>query len=42
MGSLRHRLDVLEPQILAQAGQLEKSVYGIVDRVDKVDGETSP
>ncbi len=42
MGSLRNRLSILEPQILAQAGQLEKSVYGIVDRVDKIDGELKP
>ncbi|WP_206504718.1 hypothetical protein, partial [Bacillus sp. L75] len=33
---------MLEPQILAQAGQLEHSVYGIVDRVDKIDGELVP
>lgn len=42
MASLSARLDSLEPQILAQAGQLEKSVYGIVDRVDKVDGKLIP
>ena len=40
--SLKKRLDLLEPQILAQAGMLEHSVYGIVDRVDKVDGELVP
>lgn len=40
--SLSKRLDLLEPQILAQAGMLEHSVYGIVDRVDKVDGELVP
>lgn len=33
---------MLEPQIMAQAGMLEASVYGIVDRVDKVDGELVP
>ena len=33
---------MLEPQILAQAGMLEHSVYGIVDRVDKIDGELVP
>ena len=42
MGSLRNRLSILEPQILAQAGMLEHSVYGIVDRVDKVDGVLTP
>ncbi len=42
MASLKSRLDILEPQILAQAGLLEKSVYGIVDRVENVDGELIP
>ena len=40
--NLKSRLDLLEPQILAQAGMLEHSVYGIVDRVDKIDGELVP
>jgi len=40
--NLRKRLDLLEPQILAQAGMLEHSVYGIVDRVDKIDDELVP
>ncbi len=40
--SLKKRLDLLEPQIMAQAGMLETSVYGIVDRVDKIDGELVP
>lgn len=42
MASLKHRLSILEPQILSQAGQLEKSVYGIVDRVDKVGDKLVP
>ncbi len=42
MGAASRRLDVLEPQILAQAGMLEHSVYGIVDRVDKIDGKLVP
>ena len=42
MASLSHRLDLLEPQILAQKGMLEKSVYGVVDRVDSVDGKLIP
>ena len=42
MGSLSKRLSILEPQILAQAGMLEHSVYGIVDRVDKIDGKLVP
>ena len=36
------RLDIIEPQIMAQQGMLESSVYGIVDRVDKVDGALIP
>lgn len=42
MGSLKHKLDILEPQVLAQAGMLDMSVYGIVDRVDKIDGKLIP
>jgi phage terminase large subunit len=42
MGALSKRLDILEPQVLAQAGMLEHSVYGIVDRVDKIDGVLVP
>jgi len=40
--SLKKRLDILEPMVLAQAGMLEHSVYGIVDRVDKIDGVLVP
>jgi phage terminase large subunit len=36
MTSIASRLDALEPIVMAQAGMLEKSVYGIVDKV--VDG----
>ena len=42
MGALSKRLDILEPQILAQAGMLEHSVYGVVDRVNKIDGNLVP
>jgi len=42
MGALSRKLDVLEPMVLAQAGMLEHSVYGIVDRVDKIDGVLVP
>lgn len=42
MGALSKRLDILEPQILAQSGMLEHSVYGVVDRVDKIDGVLVP
>lgn len=42
MGVLSKRLDILEPQIMAQSGMLEHSVYGVVDRVDKIDGKLVP
>jgi len=42
LSALRKRLEILEPQILSQLGMLEHSVYGIVDRVDKVDGKLVP
>lgn len=42
MASLKSRLDALEPQILAQAGMLEHSVYGVVDKVDNINGELVP
>lgn len=32
--SMSRRLDDIEPSILAMSGKLEKSVYGVVDRVD--------
>ena len=35
--SLKRRVDELEPLVQAQAGKLERSVYGIVDKV--VDGK---
>ena len=42
IASLKNRLNVIEPRILAQAGELEKTVYGIVDKVKKVDGKLIP
>ena len=42
MSSLAKRLDYLEPLVMASTGKLEKSVYGVVDRVDLVDGELIP
>lgn len=42
MSSLAKRLEYIEPRILSQAGALDKTVYGIVDKVDKVDGELIP
>ena len=40
--SLARRLEEIEPQILSMTGKLEPSVYGVVDRVDKVDGKLVP
>ncbi len=42
MGSALHRLERAEPIALAVSGQLDKSVYGIVDRVDAINGELVP
>jgi len=42
MPSLAKRLDYLEPLVQASTGKLEKSVYGVVDRVDKVGDELIP
>jgi phage terminase large subunit len=42
MSSALRRLNYLEPLVMASAGKLENSVYGVVDRVDKVDGELIP
>ena len=42
MSSLAKRLDYLEPLVQASTGKLEKSVYGVVDRVDKIDGKLVP
>lgn len=40
--SFARRLDRLEPLVQAQAGTLEPSVYGVVDRVDNINGELVP
>ena len=40
--SLAKKLDYLEPMVMAQAGMLEPAVYGVIDRVDKIDGELVP
>jgi phage terminase large subunit len=42
LSSLAKKLDYLEPLVLASTGKLEKSVYGVVDRVDLVDGVLVP
>jgi len=39
---LTKRLDRIEPLIKAASGSLEPTVYGVVDRVDKVDGVLIP
>lgn len=40
--SLFNKIEKLEPMVMARAGKLEPSVYGVVDRVDNVDGELVP
>lgn len=40
--SLSRKLDVLEPQILAQTGRLEPTVYGVIDGVILRDGIPTP
>lgn len=40
--SLAKRLDYLEPRILAQAGKLEKTVYGVVSDAERIDGKIVP
>ena len=42
MISLKKKLDELEPKILAQSGSLSPSVYGVIDKVEKVDGVLIP
>ncbi len=40
--SLSRKLDILEPMVMASQGKLEPTVYGVIDRVDKIDGELVP
>lgn len=43
MSSVLHkRLDKVEPLVKAASGSLEPTVYGIIDRVDKINGELVP
>ena len=42
MRALAKRLDTLEPMVNAVSGNLEPTVYGIIDRVDNIDGELVP
>ena len=39
VASLANRLDAIEPLIMAQSGSLEPVVYGVVDRVDLINGK---
>lgn len=36
------RLDKIEPLVLAQTGNLDPAVYGIIDRVDNINGVITP
>ncbi|MCH9645654.1 MAG: phage terminase large subunit [Proteobacteria bacterium] len=40
--SLKNKIDKLEPLILARSGKLEKTVYGVVSDVEKIDGKLKP
>jgi len=40
--ALMRRMDILEPLVKAASGSLEPTVYGVIDRVDKVDGVLVP
>ena len=40
--SMMKKLDVIEPLIHASSGTLQPTVYGVIDRVDDVDGELVP
>lgn len=40
--ALMRRIDTLEPQLKAVSGTLEPTVYGIIDSVDKINGELVP
>lgn len=39
---LSQRLDKIEPLVAAQTGEVKETVYGIVDRVDMIDGVKVP
>jgi phage terminase large subunit len=42
MLNLARRLDAIEPLVRARSGNLEPTVYGVIDRVDKIDGQLVP
>ncbi len=42
MGSILNRLAKVEPLVMAMSGNLEPTVYGIIDNVDRVDGKLVP
>lgn len=40
--ALARRLDKIAPMVQAQSGRLEPTVYGVIDRVDNINGELVP
>lgn len=42
LSSISKKLDLLEPQVMARQGRLEPTVYGVIDKVEMVDGELTP
>ena len=42
MGDILRRLKRVEPLAMAASGSLEPTVYGVIDRVDNIDGELVP
>ena len=42
MSSLKKRLDLIEPMVMSQAGMIEAPVYGVINRVDNIDGVLVP
>lgn len=42
LSSISKKLDLLEPQVMARQGRLEPTVYGVIDRVEMINGELTP
>tara|TARA_R100000544_G_scaffold37060_1_gene26967 strand:+ start:1538 stop:3223 length:1686 start_codon:yes stop_codon:yes gene_type:complete len=42
MGALSNKLDLIEPRILAMSGNLQPTVYGVIDGIEKVEGKLVP
>lgn len=40
--NLARKLDFIEPLVMAQQGRLEPTVYGVIDKVEKINGELVP